>query len=472
MYLVNEPVMPTLTIGMIEPNHLHPSNYRMDPPTLPFDWDGQTSASDPVDVGGGRVEYTLSPEYTATDATDSALDLDFGFDMTIPNPDLLDLPDDIEQTIGSIEVDIETRPLQIRIQWCPLLPCFDGVIETGLTTTEGMSVNYLDESDIDPDSIRTQWLYVSGDGGMEYYRINRDSKGDIRSTFLRGDLGPGGAFRGVVPVSYRDGGTIARGLFVYGDGGGWRSNWFDDPVNPSNSGYGIQLGIAFSNVPDAVAYGGLDQTYGYCFARLGVINFIEYYQPAGMFAGNGSLAGGEAFEGADGNPILAFVNPLTNGVLAIMDGPSSQVWFHDRVDPFEPGNLVTTVGNDPKQIRGYGSVIAVTNFGSNSVSVLTWNGGSSATNHGQVPVGTGPIGIDAMPLLNGNVGFICTSATDNTYNYIEVSTNGSIVQNIVTPLPQFCGGARYAVFLPGSKVYIVFSCAGGDLEFVETTLEY
>ena len=161
-----------------------------------------------------------------------------------------------------------------------------------------------------------------------------------------------------------------------------------------------------------------------------------------------------------------------NGVLVVMDGTPSQVWFHDRVDQFETGSMVTTVGSDPRRMRGVGSVIGVTNFGSNTVSILTWDGASTVANHGQVGVGTGPIGLDAMPLGNGNVGFVCTSATDNTYNYIEVTTSGSVVSNISAALPEFCTGAKHAVFLPGPIVYIVLACQGGEISFIETILEY
>jgi len=471
--VINEPFQPTLTIGMMHPNHMSASNYIMDPPTLPFDWNGETPASDPMDVGGGRVEYTLTPEYTATEDGDFSFDLDFGFDMTIPNPDLLDLPADIEPTVGSIEVDIESRPLQIHFQLCQFLPCFEGFIETGMASHEGLSVNYLDESDVAPDSVRAAWLYVSGSDGLQYYRINRRANGEIFSTYFMGDLGPIGSLVGCVPVSHRDGAKIARGLFSFGDLGGWRTNWFEDLQNPDNSGYGIQLGISFKRVHDAVSYGGLDQVHGYCFTNGSAVLSIEYYAPAGMFAGEETLTlVGQSFENANGGPTTAFVNPVTNGILVVMDGTPSQVWFHDRVDQYETGSMVTTVGSDPRRMRGVGSVIGVTNFGSNTVSILTWDGGSAVANHGQVAVGTGPFGLDAIPLANGNVGFVCTSETDNTYNYIEATTSGSVVSNISAALPEFCSGAKHAVFLPGPKVYIVLACQDGEISFIETTLTY
>ncbi len=475
-FLLYEPFQPQLTVNMAHFDYMSSSNYRMDPPTLPMDWNGDTPAANPVDLGNGRMEYTVTPEYTATEEGDFDLDLDFSFDLTIPNPDILDLPDDLDPTFGSIEVEVESRPLAIRFAFCMEQPCFfEGFISTGMESHEGLSINYLNESDIDPDSLRVPWLYVTGTDGMQYYRLNRNADGSIFTTNLVGDLGETADFRGVIPVSHRDNGKIQRGLFVYGDMGGWRSNWFDDldGDGTNHSGYGIQLLISGGNIHDAVTYGGEDQAFGYTFTNGTTVQTVQYYAPAQMFAGESTLnLFGQAFDGAEGGPTTAFVNPSTNGILVVMDGIPSQVWFHDRVDQYETGSMVTTVGSDPRQMRGSGSVIGVTNYGSNSVSILTWNGGAAVSNHGQIPVGAGPIGLDAMPLANGNVGFVCTSASENTYNYIEVTTGGSVVRNVLSYLPEYCDGAKYAVFLPGPKVYIVLSCASADIAFVETILEY
>lgn len=468
--VVGEPFEADIELDTASTDYFRLTNFDLGFLQFPYVWDEDSLDTAIIITSPTKYTYSTQPQITAQETEESSLEVALEFLLDLPDIEVLDLPDNIVEPMLQLKYEIKMRPVVLDIQLCLDPPCdtFDNIFFTGMTGLAGMSVNHVDADESDPDGELFPWLYVTGSTGVQYYRLARTASGILTGAFKRGEVLSLDA-RGTVPVSVRDGVNRVRGLFTYGISGSYRSHWNHDPaVND----YGALLVIG-GLVDDAVAYGGYDQADGFTFVGNGVVRFTEYDPQYNIFTEplDSSLFFDVAFKGAFGPPVSAFVDPAFTGVLVATAGSPGQIWYHDRQDIYAVGTPVTTIGNDVRQLRGVGGIMGVTNFGSNSVSILTWTGGSAVTNHGQTTVGTGPVGLDVIGLANGNVAMVCTSSTDNTYTILEVDPGGNLVLATTIPLAAGCSGAKYAVWVPGPITYVAISC--GDTGFVtleETTL--
>ena len=432
-------------------------------------WAEDTEPTDPVVTDGeeNHTEYDVSADITAALEGLYTIESEVTADVTFGDFAGFDLPDNIRPAFGQYRIQTRLSSPTLSVG-CASPPCelFDGTIETGMSELAGMSVNYVEANDIDPDSTGEQWLYITAKEATKAYRIMRNPNGSIRDVVERINIL--GRSEGVLAVSARDGSDIRRVLTMYGLGGASHTHWNDQAGD-----YGSILLIAGSIVHDAVAYGSLDQTFGYSYVQSTSVRFEEYNSQSGFFEGSASMTLTDlvAFEGSSGEPVSAFVNPVTDACLAVMD--DGDIWFHDRVDPKQKGFKVGNTALDPRQIRGYGDVVGVTNHGSNSVSCFTWDGTGSIASIGNATVDEGPHSLDVMPLSNGNVIFVTTSETNSTYTLVEVNTQGIVGVPVPHPLPGGCAGAKFAVFVPGEQVYLAFSCGNSEVVALTVTpLDY
>lgn len=167
------------------------------------------------------------------------------------------------------------------------------------------------------------------------------------------------------------------------------------------------------------------------------------------------------FTGA-GTPISAFAFPAMTRIAAVTSGTPGKLVLGDPVQFFAAVTIVGDVGNDPRRIRCDGPVCAVSNFGSDSLTIATWDGATNLAITGTQPVGDGPIGIDLMPLAGGNLAIASTGFNDATYSINVVSPAGALVASATQPVPAGCLQPGHALWLDDAGQHLVISCFGSD----------
>jgi hypothetical protein len=172
------------------------------------------------------------------------------------------------------------------------------------------------------------------------------------------------------------------------------------------------------------------------------------------------------FAGATGNPITAFRKVKGGPVLVVTDGQPGQLWKHS--DPGAPGvraELIGTVGNDPRRVRCAGNIAVVSNFGSDSLTIVRITD-TGCEIVGTVNVGDGPVGIDVIELgtlaqgTGSNVAVVSTGFFDDTYWITVIDAAGTVLSNEGSPVPDGCRSPGHAIWLPDRSVAI--SCNATD----------
>ena len=195
---------------------------------------------------------------------------------------------------------------------------------------------------------------------------------------------------------------------------------------------------------DAVHFGGDPQFPQALFVDggSGNINWITFrnlaFGPDLHEVVSQPLIPGRAWANATGLPISAFAHKVGQPVLVATDGQPGQLYLADPAvfaDPTafdaEP-TFIGNVGMEPRKVRCLNGVCVVSNFGSDSLTIVLWDGGDTATIVDEVLVGLGPVGID-LRMVQGNVSVISTALNDNTYNITDVAFDGTVIQMSVMP---------------------------------------
>ncbi|MCP4291163.1 MAG: hypothetical protein GY780_04945 [bacterium] len=449
----------------------HSYGFDMTQPPLEYVYEPVEPVIEDLDLG--RIGFTFFPHYASTDFGDLDLNIDFHFNLSFTDPDVLDLPDDFELPLYDVYFKIKSPTFSIDVAECADPPCigFDGTFQTNMTALEGMASRYTlsDAEEVNPDGEDEPWLYVAGSDGVQYWTLARDVSGTITGATKRGEV-LSLFSRGAVPVEHTpENRSAVRVLLSHGFTGAFRNHWNPDPaVNDYGAG-----AVVAGRVTDAESYGSKDYTNGFCWVGNGAVHFQEYDQGSGLFLEplDSALLSGLAFIDMIGSPYTAVVDPYSGAALVGMDGSPGQLWYHDRDDVHEVGSLVAIVGNGVRQIRGDTGLYGVLNSDSNSISIITWFGLPVVHNHGQASVGTAPESLDVIPLNETSAAMVSASATDNTYTILVVDFSGEVLSNTTFDIPAGCPGAKHAIFVPGPKVYVALSCGdSGIVTLVETTL--
>ncbi len=166
------------------------------------------------------------------------------------------------------------------------------------------------------------------------------------------------------------------------------------------------------------------------------------------------------FTGA-GTPISAFAFPAQTRILAVTAGSPGKLVIGDPAQFFLAVTVVGNVGNDPRRIRCLGSVCAVSNFGSDSLTLATWDGATNVAITATQAVGDGPIGID-LAQAGPNVIVASTGFNDSTYTLTTVAPDGSVVSSETLPAPAGCDQPGHALWLGDAQQSLVLSCFGSD----------
>jgi hypothetical protein len=109
----------------------------------------------------------------------------------------------------------------------------------------------------------------------------------------------------------------------------------------------------------------------------------------------------------------------------------------------------------------------VSNFGSDSLTIVTWDGQATAAIAGTVAVGDGPVGI-GLVADGANVKVISTGFNDNTYTVTTLGPTGTMLSNVTSPAPAGCTNPGHAIWLPGVPGTAVLSCNGSNAYAVIT----
>jgi hypothetical protein len=148
-------------------------------------------------------------------------------------------------------------------------------------------------------------------------------------------------------------------------------------------------------------------------------------------------------------------------IVAVTNGTPGKIFKHAVTGatgetPEEIGNA----GNSPRRIRCAGDVCAVSNFASDSLTVVTWTAQDVISIVGTVGVGDGPVGIDARVRTDGNVEVVSTGLNDDSYSVTVLRPNGSTVSNQKRDVPAGCSNPGHIVW--GDGRLVVMTCNGSD----------
>lgn len=161
-------------------------------------------------------------------------------------------------------------------------------------------------------------------------------------------------------------------------------------------------------------------------------------------------------------PVSAFAFPGMARILAVTAGTPGKLVIGDPAQSFLAVTVVGDVGDDPRRIRCLGSVCAISNFGSDSLTIATWDGATNVAITDVQAVGDGPIGIDLRALPGGDVLVASTGFGDATYSLTRVSPAGAVAASATLPAPPGCAQPGHALWLDDAEQNLVLSCFGSD----------
>lgn len=165
----------------------------------------------------------------------------------------------------------------------------------------------------------------------------------------------------------------------------------------------------------------------------------------------------------------AYQHRLRGSVLGVLDGSPGTLVLWDRSVAPTSVTTVGELGNHPRRLRCLLPWCVVSNYGSNSITVINWDGESSEPRIvGTVPVGDGPVGID-LARQGDNVAVVSTGFNDNSYSVTVLGPDGNVVSNTKHKAPEGCvnpGYAGYAEFIRDNREAgtrkILMTCHGSD----------
>jgi hypothetical protein len=112
-------------------------------------------------------------------------------------------------------------------------------------------------------------------------------------------------------------------------------------------------------------------------------------------------------------------------------------------------------GNEARRLTCVEGWCAVTNYGSDTLTILQWDGESAATIFATENIGDDPVGL-AMQRVNDTVTILTTGSNDNTYYVTSFSaSDGGAMITTGSALPEGCTGAEDIDWKLGSSLAII-----------------
>ena len=139
-------------------------------------------------------------------------------------------------------------------------------------------------------------------------------------------------------------------------------------------------------------------------------------------------------------------------IVAVTDGTPGALLFGEVDDGV--ATKVADLGDQPRMIRFRGDVGFVTNFGSDSLTILHWPTKTQApTVVDTVTVGDGPVSMSILADESGTLWVLTTGYNDNTYTITKVDTSGSLISNTTTTLTD-CQNPGHAAFISLDQIAV------------------
>jgi len=288
--------------------------------------------------------------------------------------------------------------------------------------------------------------------GSEVQILELDSGKKVYSGFM-------GTFWGATTFVWPDGRTF---LYAWGKAGLQSAEYdavaksFKAPTAAHGVGEATQ--DFFSTAADRFAIVQWNVT-----PSLGDVTWYSFTAPAFQVSSSKSASW---FPAGSGAPIAA-VGGFGPGLVVLTDEVNpGELWYGDpKVDP--TASKVASLGQTPRKIRCESGLCAVTNYGSNTISILTWPTPAQApVLAGTQAVGKGPVGVDLRPDGTGVVAILTTGTGDDTATVTRVNTSDGKVLSSTPKTLTGCTGPGHAVFVSDTKA--VASCNGNAMISVFT----
>lgn len=200
--------------------------------------------------------------------------------------------------------------------------------------------------------------------------------------------------------------------------------------------------------------------------------FVEYFEDEnGDYFGRNSdktIMGSTNFPAKTGSMVSAFQLVKDGPIIAVGSGSPGSIHYDSDGTGAGTGTKIGDAGNTPRRIRCLLPVCAVSNYGSNALTILSWDGSAQPSITATQSVGTGPVGIDLKADGDG-AKIISTGFADNTYTVTTVDGAGAVTDNVTKSVPNGCTSPAHAVWIEdATNTKAVISCYDGAVAVVDT----
>ena len=316
----------------------------------------------------------------------------------------------------------------------PALAVFQAI---GLTGLEGLF--YEAES-------RTFW-FGANNGAAQY---DATSGNRVEQTGTSGNF-PSflGDFFGVAPL-HRSGSTVSQagagereGLLTLGP----TQAFFRPKDNGVWSDFG-QLVLFNQSVTDAVYLVGQEGGADLLLSHGSVTSlFFDAAQDTWTSAPLAFF--GTAITG--GGAISAIARTLDGQRLIVTDGRPGQLQSHVGSTTTRT-TFVGDTGNDPRRIRAAGRLAVISNFGSDTLTLVRWETDGTLEILGTVAVGDGPVGIDVRE-TDADYRIVSTGFNDDTLTVTIIEkTNLTVVSSTTVAAPTGVTNPGHAIWLDDTHI--------------------
>lgn len=259
---------------------------------------------------------------------------------------------------------------------------------------------------------------------------------------------------GAVPLVYQD----EPCFFLYGISA-WYACYTGDTTDPWTLIAGPPGGYSDAGLRNTTPVAGLYGLQHLLWWVAGLVNFEEQPGGSGTPVYPNYLAYPQWYNVGGPPSGVAASAYFYNPTLVVTAGEPGQLWWGDP-SVFQGGTLVGSLGNDPRKLRCAVPICAVSNFASDTLSVILWNGSTTPTIQGSVVVGDGPVGID-ITRVDVNYAVVSTGYHDNTYTITSLGPDGSELSTTTLAVPTGCTNPGHAIFVQdGAATKVVISCNG------------
>lgn len=240
-------------------------------------------------------------------------------------------------------------------------------------------------------------------------------------------------------------------FFAYGPSGSAAQGY------TATNGFGMTV-LRGAALDASTIGGGLRHAHGYVVPGSMGFTSYEWSEEDGFLVMNNIHA-------PQVNAVSAYQHRVGGPILAVSGGEggsgSGKLKVVDRSGDMPAATDIGDVGDTPRRLRCLVPVCVVSNHGSNSLSVITWDGESLTPSIvGTVAVGKGPVGVDLVR-VSDNVAVVSTGFNDDTYSVTVLKPDGNVVSNENYDAPAGCESPAHAMFAEDAgKLKIVMTCYG------------